>query len=177
MERYAEASVMASPPVQNGQGEAHRTDEQALRDLLNALFDRWAAGDAEGYAALFTEDADYVAFDGVNQKGRQAIIAAHQPLFTRWLQGSRLVGQITDMRLLAPDVALLHASGDMILAGKSGPAPARASIQTLVAVKRDGEWRFTAFHNGRIRPIGVGLGSVVAWALADLAWRIFGPKA
>lgn len=174
MERSAEVRVAANHAVGVG-AEQQRTDEQAVRDLLQALFDRWAAGDAEGYAALFTEDADYVAFDGVNQKGRQAIIAAHQPLFTRWLKGSRLVGQATSIRFLAPDVALVHAAGDTILAGKSRPAPARASIQTLVAVKRGGQWRFTAFHNARVRPIQ-GFGSIVAWGLADLVWRVFGPK-
>lgn len=153
-----------------------QADEQALRDLLQALMDRWAAGDAEAYADLFTEDADYVAFDGVNQKGRDAIVAGHQPLFTRWLKGSRLIGDVTSIRFLAPDVALMHATGNTIMAGKSRPAPGRESIQTLVAVKRDGVWRFTAFHNARVRPIGAGFGSIIAWQLADLAWRVFGPK-
>ncbi len=153
-----------------------QADEAQLRELVRALYDRWAAGDAEGYAALFTEDADYVAFDGVNQKGRGAIIAAHSPLFTRWLKGSRLVGEIASIRLLAPDVALLHLTGDTIMAGKSSPAPGRASSQTMVAVKRGGEWRFTAFHNTRVRPIDHRVGNIVAWLLADLAWRLFGSK-
>jgi len=70
------------------------TDEMAVRQLFQALNAAWAAGDAVAYAALFTEDADYLAFDGVNQKGRAAIIAGHKPLFEKFLKGSRLTGDI-----------------------------------------------------------------------------------
>ena len=54
------------------------------------------------------------------------------------------------VRFLSPDVALMHALGGTVMGGKSRPAPERDSIQTLVAVKCDGAWRFTAFHNCRI---------------------------
>lgn len=176
MEHIKEVRTTANHVAEHGTGD-QRADERALRDLLQALFARWAAGDAEGYAALFTPDADYVAFDWVNQKGRAAIVAGHQPLFTRWLKGSRLVGEATSIRFLAPDVALLHVAGNTILAGKSSAAPERASTQTMVAVKQGGAWRFTAFHNTRLRPIGAGVGSIITWRLADLAWRWFGSKA
>ncbi|MEZ4728227.1 MAG: SgcJ/EcaC family oxidoreductase [Caldilineaceae bacterium] len=151
-------------------------DETAIRHLFQQLMDAWAAGDAEAYGALFTEDADYIAFDGVNQKGRAAIIAGHKPLFERFLKGSRLTGEIGSLRWLAPDVALAHALGSIIDAGRSTPKPERLSSQTLVAVKEDGVWRFTAFHNTRVRPIGQGVGGLVAWLVADLAWRLLGPK-
>lgn len=151
-------------------------DQSAIRQLFQSLLDAWGAGDATAYTALFTEEADYIAFDGVNQKGRAAILAGHQPLFERFLKGSRLVGEITSIRFLCPDVALIHASGNTILAGKTAPAPERASVQTLVAVREQGEWRFTAFHNTRVRPIGGSFGGIVAWLLTDLIWKLLGPK-
>lgn len=150
--------------------------ELAIRRLFQALLDAWGAGDATAYAALFTEDADYIAFDGVNQKGRAAILAGHQPLFERFLKGSRLVGEITGIRFPCPDVALIHTTGNTVLAGKTRPSPERASVQTFVAVKQDGEWRFTAFHNTRVRPIGGSFGGVVAWLLTDLIWKVLGTK-
>src|SRR5690554_4192097 len=109
--------------------------ETEIRRLLQQLYDCWAAGDAEAYAAFFTEDADYIAFDGANQKGRAAIAAAHKFLFEKWLKGSRLVEHDTTVRFLTPEVALIHSRGNTILAGKSEPAPERESVQTLVAVK------------------------------------------
>ena len=56
--------------------------------------------------------------------------------------------------------------------GKSEPAPERDSIQTLVAVKRNGEWLFAAFHNTRVRPIGSAL-TFLVWTISDLLWKVF----
>jgi uncharacterized protein (TIGR02246 family) len=82
--------------------------------------------------------------------GRQAIARSHQELFGTWLRGTRLIGRIESVRFLAPDVALVIATGGTIFPGEAAPRPSRDSIQTLVAVRRDGEWCFSAFQNTRI---------------------------
>jgi uncharacterized protein (TIGR02246 family) len=125
-------------------------DEQAVRDLFHQLLDAWGRGDGAAYGALFTEDAEYIAFDGSNRRGNEAIGTEHQQLFDTWLKGTRLVGQIDTLRFLAPDVALLHTTGGTIFPGQRDNRGRRPSIQTLVAVKRDGVWRFTAFQNTRV---------------------------
>jgi uncharacterized protein (TIGR02246 family) len=125
-------------------------DTRAIHELFHDLLGAWARRDASGYAALFTEDADYVAFDGSHTRGRQAIADSHQPLFDRWLKGTRLVGRVTQIRFLAPGVALVHATGGTVFPDETRPRPSRDSIQTLVAVRNGGEWLFTAFHNTRI---------------------------
>ena len=112
-------------PTQNGTTAA---DEQAVRDLFRRLLAAWGRGDGEAYGALFTEDADYVAFDGSNRRGTRAIATEHQQLFDTWLKGTRLVGQIDTLRFLGPDVALVHASGGTIFPGqKDTRAGARRS--------------------------------------------------
>ena len=155
--------------------EKQQTDAMAVRALFQKLNAAWGAGDAEAYGALFTADADYLAFDGVNQKGRAAIIAGHKPLFEHYLKGSRLTGELVSLDFLAPDVVLAHALGSILDAGRSAPKAERLSSQTLVAIKQNGEWRFRAFHNTRVRPIAQGRG-FVAWLLADLFWKLLGPK-
>jgi uncharacterized protein (TIGR02246 family) len=151
-----------------------QTDTQAIHTLFAQLCAAWNAGDARAYGALFSEDADYIAFDGLNQKGRAALVSSHHELFTRWLKGSQLIGQIDELRFLAPDVALLHASGSILDAGRSSPAPERLSAQTVVVHKRDGVWQFVAFHNTRIRPMGQQAGGTIAWLIFDRLWRWFG---
>lgn len=151
-------------------------DIAAIHQLFQRLNEAWNAGDASAYGALFTEDADYFAFDGANQKGRTAIIAGHKPLFENYLKGSRLTGELISLRFLAADVALVHTVGSIIDRGRTTPKAERRSSQTLIATKSDGKWYFTAFHNTRVRPIGGGIRSLMAWAVADLAWKLLGPK-
>ncbi len=160
------------PPANPDHGTIESpADGAAIRDLFHELIDDWGRGDGYAYGSRFTEDADYVAFEGTHTKGREAIASSHQELFDKYLKGTRLTGEISGIRFLAPDVALVHASGRTIMRGKSEPAPERDSIQTLVAVKQDGEWRFTAFHNARVRPIGRGLAAFLIWALTDFLWK------
>ena len=93
---------------------------------LQRLNETW--GDADAYAMLFTEDGDYVAFDGSHACGRIEITQAHRPLFKGILKGSRLVrvGIPVEVRFLAPDVALVH-SGEAVLRARQ-KKPSRRAI-------------------------------------------------
>lgn len=151
-------------------------DERAIQELFEGLLEDWARGDGEAYGSRFTEDADYVAFDGTHTKGRGEISSSHQQLFDKYLKGTRLTGRIGSTKFLGPDVALVQATGDTILRGKTAPSPERHSVQTLIAVREGDGWRFAHFHNTRVRPIGRGARGFVIWAITDLLWRVFGPR-
>jgi uncharacterized protein (TIGR02246 family) len=153
----------------------HQTDERQIRALFEDLLGDWGRGDGEAYGSRFTEDADYVAFDGTHTRGRREISASHQQLFDKFLKGTQLTGRLLSIKFPRPDVALVHATGGTIMRGKTGPSPERASIQTLVAVREGDEWRFAAFHNCRVRPIGGGPAGFLIWALTDKLWRVFAP--
>jgi uncharacterized protein (TIGR02246 family) len=146
----------------------HSADEAAIHDLFRQLLDDWGRGDGNAYGSRFTEDADYVAFDGSHTRGRQEIASSHQELFDKWVKGTKLVGGIESLRFLSPEVALVHATGSTIFPGEDKPRPSRDSIQTLVAVKRDGAWIFTAFHNNRIVRRGP-----LGWILYGIATKVF----
>ena len=148
-------------------------DEAAVRALYQQLMDGWNQGSGDAFAAVFTEDGDLVAFDGTHFKGRQEIAPFHQQLFDKWLKGSRLVGEVKDVRFLSPDVALMHAVGGTVMRGKSEPVPERDSIQTLVATRQDGEWRLAAFQNTRLHPMDSSAGPFLVWTLSDLLWKVF----
>jgi uncharacterized protein (TIGR02246 family) len=149
-------------------------DEAAVRALYQQLMDGWNQGSGDAFAAVFTEDGDLVGFDGTHFMGRQEIAPFHQQLFDKWLKGSRLVGEVKDVRLLHPDVALMHAVGGTVLRGKSEPSPERDSIQTLVATRQEGdEWRLAAFQNTRLHPINNSAITFLIWTLSDLLWKVF----
>lgn len=154
---------------------ARNPDEVAIRELFGLLLDDWGRGDGEAYGSRFTEDAEYVAFDGTLTRGRREIAASHQQLFDKFLKGTRLTGRVLSMKFVRPDVALIHATGGTVMRDKTKPSPERDSIQTLVAVREGAEWRFAAFHNSRVRPIGSNAATFLLWAFTDRLWRIFAP--
>lgn len=133
---------------------ARLEDEAAIRALLWQLIDGWNQGSGEAFAAPFADDADFVAFDGTYFKGRREIASFHTMLFDRILRGTRLVGKVRGVRFLTPEVALMHAVGSTVMQGESDLEPDRNSVQTLVALKRHGEWRLAAFQNSRAQFIG-----------------------
>jgi uncharacterized protein (TIGR02246 family) len=153
------------------QGE-RSADEREIRALHRGMLDAWEAGDGEAFAAPFSDDALFVGFDGSVTRGRDQIASTHQELFDRWLKGSRLVEERTEVRFLGADVAIVHAVGGTVMRGKSEPAPERDSIQTLVAVRQAGGWSFVSFQNTRIRPIGAGATSALLWLIPDKLWGL-----
>jgi uncharacterized protein (TIGR02246 family) len=149
---------------------AHDDDTQVCA-LFQQMLDGWNHEDATAFAAPFSDDATFIAFDGTQLIGRQSVQDFHEPLFRTHLKGMRLFGRIEALHRLADDIGFVRAVGSTSNAGGKNPAPQRDSVQTLTVVKRDGEWRFTAFQNTRVRPIRTA-SSFVAWMLADGAWKL-----
>jgi uncharacterized protein (TIGR02246 family) len=54
--------------------------------------------------------------------------------------------EITQLRFLTPDVALVHAKGAVAKAGKRG-SRRNARVNTAIAVRTDGRWLFAASQN------------------------------
>jgi uncharacterized protein (TIGR02246 family) len=132
-----------------------RSADAALHELFDQMCAAWTAGDAVAYGACFTEDSDYVSYDGTHARGRHAMVENHDRLFRGVLSGSALVGRVESIRRLRPDVAVLHATGSVLMPWRSSPPARRLSRQTLVAVREDGVWRVAALHNGRVRPVTI----------------------
>ena len=135
-----------------------RTDRVADAELVH-LFERmcaaWAAGDADEYGACFTEDSDYVSYDGTHARGRRDMVANHDRLFRGVLTGSALVGEVESVRHLREDVAVMHATGSVHMPWRASLPKRRLSRQTIVAVRTDDGWRVAALHNGRVRPVTI----------------------
>jgi uncharacterized protein (TIGR02246 family) len=132
-------------------------ERRAVLELVQALHDAWNRGDAATYASLFTDDADFVAWNGTYGRGRQAIEDGHRPLFDGPLAGSRMILAVADaesaptesVRFIRQDVAVMVASGAVMLAGQIATGPDHVSVQTFVLVKNGNLWRVAAFHNTR----------------------------
>lgn len=131
------------------------TDDREIGDLFGRLMQAWTDNDAVAYGSCFTEDSDYVSYDGTRATGRLDMQNAHHRLFRGVLAGSALVGDVESIRHIATGVAIVHGTASVLMPWRSKLPKRRLSRQTLVAVRTDRGWRFTALHNGRVRPVQI----------------------
>ncbi len=117
-----------------------------IASLIEWMSLEWNAHDADGYAALFTDEADAVIINGDHQRGRHAIAEGHRDIFASIYRDSSIVSMIEQLRFLAPDVALVHLVSRLDV--KKGPAAGTYRARpSLIVVKTAMGWRITAFHN------------------------------
>ncbi len=77
-------------------------DEAVIRAIPLQMADAWNGGSGEAFAAPFTENADFVAFEGTHLKGRRGIALFHQQIFDTSVKGSRLEGEVKFVHFLDP---------------------------------------------------------------------------
>ncbi|MEV4159174.1 SgcJ/EcaC family oxidoreductase [Nonomuraea dietziae] len=111
-----------------------------MNHLLRRLTETWNAGDATAYAALFTDDADYITYFGLHLKGRQAIEDSHRELFKLPIKLDTPSAEPL-IRRLSPEVQLAIVQG-----GSNG----RPSIVSFAAVETAEGLRFAFFQNTRV---------------------------
>ena len=125
---------------------AQTTDEREVRVLYQRLLKGWNEQDAEAMAATFAEDGEVIGFDGSVMTGRAEIASTLQQIFASH-RTPPYVSKVRSVRLLAPDVAVLRAVVGMAPPGETDLDPQLNAWQTLLAAKRDEEWRIVLFQN------------------------------
>lgn len=153
------------------------TSDEQITQLFRQYMQAWADNDSVAFGACFTEDADYVSYDGTHAKGRAALEYNHDQLFRGVLKGSVLVGDVESIRYVAEaDVAVVHATGSVLMPWRSELPKRRLSRQTLAVVRSEQGWRIAALQNGRVRPVTVpapdALPSRMAQGMARVARRL-----
>jgi uncharacterized protein (TIGR02246 family) len=123
-----------------------RFDETEVRGLYRQILSSWNRRNADAIAELFDEDGVAIGFDGSELDGREQIAAIHRQIFDDHLTGA-FVGKVKSVRFLNSQVGVLSAVAGMVQPGQSDLDPERNAIQTVVAVKRDNQWRVAVFQN------------------------------
>ena len=119
---------------------------QEIHNLIDSVYEAWNAGDAAAYAALFTEDADYITYLRPAPQGQ----AGHREAAPRPLQDAdqdRSRG-----RAVRPDAERHRRAGDRHrrFRGDGEREPGRDSVVTYTAVHTPEGWRFASFQNTRV---------------------------
>jgi len=125
-------------------------DEASIRHLVQQMAEHWNAGDGYAYAALFTEDADFLTVNGLHIHGRKAIADGHQQIFNAIYKDSQNAATITDVRFVRTNVALAYVRWHLHFWQEKTWVEGQA-MNTVVLVKLTvtGEWawQITAFQN------------------------------
>jgi uncharacterized protein (TIGR02246 family) len=143
-------------------------EEDDVRKVVGGIPEAWNRHDMEAFGRLFAVDADFVNVAGDWWKGRNAIQTNHA--YTHGTIPAEAEGvnlprpahgifkdttlQITrlDVRFLRDDVALAHASTEL-LGDPRAPSP-RRTLLTLVLVRQSGGWLIASAQNTEIgRPV------------------------
>jgi uncharacterized protein (TIGR02246 family) len=135
----------------------HDADLSAIRAIFADLSDTWARGDAAGYAALFTRDAQYTTNFGFTLQGRGQIEEGHRLLFESPHRSEELVllfGEEPRIRLVRPDVAIvLVGSGTSDGGEVSLRENSARSTVTYVMLREPAGWLISMFQNTRRTPM------------------------
>lgn len=129
--------MTANAPVE----PAREADAGAIRALLERSRAAWDRGDGTAYGEQFTADATDVTYVGTVYHGGEEIGRAHQSLFDSFLKGTRLTVEVTDLRFLGPDTAVVVARGEV----HKGRPRRLGKLATYTVVRgSDGRWRIAA---------------------------------
>ena len=114
-------------------------EEAAVRSLYYGLIEAWNQHNADGMAALFSEDGSTVGFDGSRMDGAHAIAKELRRIFADHSPPA-YVCKLEDVRFLTPDVAIVKAIAGMAPPGHTQLDPKLNAVMTVVAEKLVGEW-------------------------------------
>lgn len=117
--------------------------------VVRGFIDCWVARDADGLAALFVDDADFVNVVGLWWRTPRAIRKAHAYGFDRIFQNARLEILELKRRQLRDDVAIIHVLSrlDGQTAPDGGEAGPRTTVLSFVTALEGGAWRIVSAQN------------------------------
>ena len=129
-------------------------DEKDIKAIETRFNEAWNRHDPDGMVESLAEDAQFITVNGVWMKSRAEFDGLVRRLHsaTGPLRESMRETLETDIRFLAPDVAMVHSrfriSGDI---GDDGKPESRDGCGIRVVHKRDGHWFTVAVQNTDVR--------------------------
>lgn len=156
MKAIAFAILLAGAIAANAQS---KSDENAIRKILDDEIATWNQGDANGYSRHFAADGTFTNVRGMFFTGRQAYRDRHEIIFRGPFLNTKLQLQVVSLRFLSPEIAICETLTWVSGFEKGAPsflhldAKGRLLTRLLqVMERRDGEWQIAVYHNIDIKP-------------------------
>ncbi len=142
---------MPTTPIPNSQALAEESD--AIYALIQQVQEAWNGAANNDLAALFREDVDYTAWNGIHFHGREAVLRNHRRIFGSRYLGGRLFADVHNIRFLSEVVAAVHVAVRLETAECAeieeacGMRQVAEGMALFLVTKRGNHWRCEVFHN------------------------------
>jgi uncharacterized protein (TIGR02246 family) len=141
-------------------GAQGKSDEAAIRSILQEEVTAWNKGDAQAYSQHFAADGTFTNIRGMFFTGHQAFLDRHEEIFKGMFRGTVVRQDVVSLRFVRSDVAVVETLTSVSGFSASGPPPGtpadvKGRLRTRllqVMVKDAGEWKITVYHNVDIKP-------------------------
>ena len=133
-------------------------DEQAVRSIIATLEKGWNLKSGETFSSVFAPTHDYIVVNGFyfSNFSRQANAFAHQGLFDGIYKTQDIKLKVDKISFIRPDLAMVHALGAGFEKGQAVPENP-GIIMTVLAEKKDGDWKIISFHNHTLETFREGV--------------------
>ena len=118
-----------------------------VHDLVGELERAWNSADGGAFAAVFTDDADFIDIRGSHHHGRTEIGHGHQAIFDTIYKGSNVRYSVVSATPVADNAVLGIIEATLDTPG--GPLQGVHDSRISVVVVNDATtgWRVRSFHN------------------------------
>ncbi|HEY0872106.1 MAG TPA: SgcJ/EcaC family oxidoreductase [Vicinamibacterales bacterium] len=124
-------------------------DERRIRRIESSFNVAWRQMDAEGVAALWTEEGDIVHADGFTERGRRTIQQNRSEQFRRKeYRGSRHTLAFGSVRCITSSVAVVDSKWELrdVLDQAGNTLPNAEGLSTLVVKRVGGGWQIEGYR-------------------------------
>lgn len=135
-------------------------NRQSPKSIISGFQQAWNDHDADGIAALFVDDANFVNVTGLWWSSKTQIRKAHQYGFDNIFGDSQMTVGRTELRMLGDDHAVVHAR--VTITGQNTPdgevAGDRRTVFSFVVARATDDqgpyWKAVSAHNTGVVPGG-----------------------
>jgi uncharacterized protein (TIGR02246 family) len=124
-------------------------EKAAACSVTSRIDDAWNRNDADGFAAVFTEDGSLALSGDRYFKSRESIRVHVGESFAGPHKGTRLIQNIVDFMFTGPEAGVITTEGGVLVPGETEVHPERELRATWVVTKQSGQWFIAAYQNGR----------------------------
>ena len=119
----------------------------ALDDLVEELERAWNSADGGAFAAVFTDDADFIDIRGSHHHGRTEIGLGHQAIFDTIYKGSNVRYSVVSAAPVGDSVILGIIAATLDAPGGPLQGVHESRISVVVVDDATTGWSVRSFHN------------------------------